>query len=110
MTMTDKTKHSGQFQWESAPKKLPTKLPPEVGKREKLRKDGTYGYVCNACGYPVGDHDGYCSECGARVAGTYFYYGKDCKPDEKLKKPTLKELLIKYEEEVLAQEDTLKEN
>lgn len=79
------------------------KLPPEVGKREKLRKDGTYGYVCNACGYPVGDHDGYCSECGARVAGTYFYYGKDCKPDEKPKKPTLKELLIKYEEQVMKQ-------
>lgn len=44
-------------------------------KREKLRKDGSYGYVCNACGYPVDDHDGYCSECGARVAGTLFYYG-----------------------------------
>lgn len=99
MTMTDKTKRSGR-----------TKLPPKVGMHEQLRKDGTYGYVCNACGYPVGDHDGYCSECGARVAGTYFYYGKDCKPDEKPKKPTLKELLIKYEEEVLAQEDALKEN
>lgn len=97
--MTDKTKHSGR-----------TKLPPEVGKSEKLRKDGTYGYVCNACGYPVGDHDGYCSECGARVAGTYFYYGKDCKPDEKPKKPTLKDLLAAYEAAVLAQEDTLKEN
>ena len=69
------------------------KLPPEVGKREKLRKDGTYGYVCNACGYPVGDHDGYCSECGARVAGTYFYYGKDCKPDEKPKIPLLEDIL-----------------
>lgn len=97
--MTDKTKHSGR-----------TKLPPEVGMHQQLRKDGTYGYVCNACGYPVGDHDGYCSECGARVSGTYFYYGKDCKPDEKPKKPTLKELLIKYEEAVLAQEDALKEN
>lgn len=43
-------------------------LPPNVGKREKLRKDGS-------CGYPVDDHDGYCSECGARVAGTLFYYG-----------------------------------
>lgn len=52
------------------------KLPPDVGMHQQLRKDGTYGYVCNACGYPVGDHDGYCSECGARVAGTYFYYGK----------------------------------
>ena len=50
-------------------------LPPNVGKREKLRKDRSYGYVCNACGYPVEDHDGYCSECGARVAGTLFYYG-----------------------------------
>lgn len=55
------------------------KLPPKVGKHEKLRKDGSYGYVCNACGYPVGDHDGYCSECGARVAGTLFYYGKHFK-------------------------------
>lgn len=36
------------------------KLPPEVGMHQELRKDGTYGYVCNACGYPVGDHDGYC--------------------------------------------------
>lgn len=97
--MTDKTKRSGRVQL----KNVPTKLPPKVGKREKLRKDGTYGYVCNACGYPVGDHDGYCSECGARVAGTYFYYGKDCKPDEKPKKPTLKELLIKYEEQVMKQ-------
>lgn len=52
-------------------------LPPNVGKREKLRKDGTYGYVCNACGYPVEDHDWYCSECGAKVAGTLFYYGVD---------------------------------
>lgn len=52
-------------------------LPPNVGKREKLIKYGTYGYVCNACGYPVGDHDGYCSECGARVSGTTFYYGVD---------------------------------
>lgn len=58
------------------------KLPPKIGKREKLRKDGSYGYVCNACGYPVGDHDGYCSECGARVAGTCFYYGVEHRPDE----------------------------
>lgn len=71
--MTDKIKHSGQFPWRmNAPK--------NVGKHEKLRKDGTYGYVCNACGYPVDDHDGYCSECGARVAGTYFYYGQECIP------------------------------
>lgn len=79
------------------------KLPPEVGKHEKLRKDGSYGYVCNACGYPVGDHDGYCSECGARVSGTYFYYGQDRTPHEKPKKPTLKELLAKYEAQVMAQ-------
>lgn len=79
------------------------KLPPEVGKHEKLRKDGTYGYVCNACDYPVGDHDGYSSECGARVAGTYFYYEKDCTPNKKPKKKTLKEVLAKYEAEVLAQ-------
>ena len=52
------------------------RLPPNVGKHECQRKDGSYGYVCNACGYSVGDHDGYCSECGARVAGTLFYYGK----------------------------------
>ena len=52
------------------------KLPPNVGKHERRRKDGSYGYVCNACGYPVEDHDGYCSECGARLAGTLFYYGK----------------------------------
>lgn len=38
------------------------------------------------------------------------YKENDCKPDEKPKKPTLKELLIKYEEAVLAQEDALKEN
>lgn len=61
------------------------KLPPEVGMHQELRKDGSYGYVCNACRYPVGDHDGYCSECGARVAGTYFYYGQDCTPDKKRK-------------------------
>ena len=54
-------------------------LPPNVGKHECQRKDGSYGYVCNACGYPVGDHDGYCSECGARVAGTLFYYGNHFK-------------------------------
>lgn len=69
------------------------KLPPKVGMHEKLRKDGTYGYVCNACGYPVGDHDGYCSECGARVAGTYFYYGKDRNPNKKSKKSIFKSLL-----------------
>ena len=86
------------------------KLPPEVGKREKLRKDGTYGYVCNACGYPVGDHDGYCSECGARVAGTYFYYGKDRTNNEKPKKPTLKELLIKYEEAVMKEYEEEKQH
>lgn len=59
------------------------KLPPKIGMHEKLRKDGSYGYVCNACGYLVGDHDGYCSECGARVAGTYFYYGVEHRSDEK---------------------------
>lgn len=79
------------------------KLPPEVGMHQQLRKDGTYGYVCNACGYPVDDHDGYCSECGARVSGTYFYYGLDRRPKEEPKKPTLKELLAKYEAAVLAQ-------
>lgn len=51
-------------------------LPPLSGKIEKKRKDGTYGYTCKECGYPVGDHDGYCSECGARIAETKFYYGK----------------------------------
>lgn len=80
------------------------KLPPEVGMHEKLRKDGTYGYVCNACGYPVGDHDGYCSECGARVAGTYFYYGQDRTLNEKSKKPALKDLLLAaYEATALKQ-------
>lgn len=54
-------------------------VPPNVGKHEELRKNIGYGYVCNACGYPVDDHDGYCSECGARVSGTYFYYGQDRK-------------------------------
>ncbi len=78
------------------------KLPPEVGKREKIRKDGTYGYVCNSCGYPVDDHDGYCSECGARVAGTYFYYGQDCTPNKNPKKKTLKEVLAKHEAEVMS--------
>lgn len=60
------------------------KLPPKIGMHEKLRKDGSYGYVCNACGYPVSDHDGYCSECGARVSGTYFYYGVEHRSDEKI--------------------------
>lgn len=60
------------------------KLPPKIGMHEKLRKDGTYGYVCNACGYPVGDHDGYCADCGARVSGTYFYYGVEHDPNEKV--------------------------
>lgn len=80
-------------------------IPPEVGKHEKLRKDGTYGYVCNACGYPVGDHDGYCSECGARVAGTCFYYGQDRTPNKKPKKKKvlLKDVLAKYEKEVMKQ-------
>lgn len=55
------------------------KLPPYVGAHEGKRNDGTYGYICNACGYPIGDHDGYCSECGARVAWTRFYYGLDRK-------------------------------
>lgn len=54
-------------------------LPPNVGKHECRRKDGSYGYICNACGYPVEGHDGYCSECGARVAGTLFYYGNHFK-------------------------------
>lgn len=72
--MTDEKKRSGRYPWGDPPL--------NVGKREKLRKDGTYGYVCNACGYPVGDHDGYCSECGARVAGTYFYYGLDRNPNK----------------------------
>ncbi len=72
-------------------------LPPEVGKHEALRTDGSYGYVCNACGYPVGDHDGYCSECGARVSGTYFYYGQDRTPNKKPKKVLLKDVLAKYE-------------
>lgn len=49
--MTDGKKRSGRYPWGD--------LPPNVGKHEKLRKDGTYGYVCNACGYPVDDHDGY---------------------------------------------------
>lgn len=53
----------------------PKILPPYVGMKEGKRKDGSYGYKCNVCGYPVGDHDGYCSECGARVGGTLFYYG-----------------------------------
>lgn len=79
------------------------KLPPDVGMHEQLRKDGTYGYVCNACGYPVGDHDGYCSECGARVGGTYFYYGQDRTPNEKSKKPALKDLLAAYEATALKQ-------
>ena len=74
--MTNEKKRSGRFPWR-------IDVPENVGKREKLRKDGTYGYVCNACGYPVGDHDGYCSECGARVSGTYFYYGKDRTPNDK---------------------------
>ena len=64
-----------------------------------------YGDVCNACGYPVGDHDGYCSECGARVSGTYFYYGQDRTPHEKPKKVLLKDVLAKYEAEVLAQHE-----
>lgn len=68
-------------------------LPPRSGKIEKKRKDGTYGYVCKECGYPVGDHDGYCSECGARVAGTCFYYGKDRNPNKKSKKSIFKSLL-----------------
>lgn len=79
------------------------KLPPNVGMHEKLRTDGTYGYVCNACGYPVCDHDGYCSECGARVSGTYFYYGLDRPVNKKPKGPTLHEVLAKYEASVLAQ-------
>lgn len=79
------------------------KLPPEVGMHEKLRKDGTYGYVCDACGYPVDDGDGYCSECGARVAGTYFYYGKDRNPNKKSKKPALKDLLAAYKATALKQ-------
>lgn len=79
------------------------KLPPDVGMHEQLRKDGTYGYVCNACGYSVGDHDGYCSECGARVGGTYFYYGQDRTPNEKSKKPALKDLLAAYEATALKQ-------
>lgn len=71
--MSNEVKHSGRYPWGD--------IPPKVGMHEKLRKDGTYGYVCNACGYPVDDHDGYCSECGARVSGTYFYYGSysDCR-------------------------------
>lgn len=72
--MTDGKKRSGRYPLGG--------LPPNVGKHETLRKDGTYGYVCNACGYPVNDHDGYCSECGARVAGTYFYYGLDLSPNK----------------------------
>jgi hypothetical protein len=59
-------------------------LPKCVGMHEKQRSDGTYGYVCNLCGYPVRDGDGYCSECGARVGGTLFYLGKTysrCKHD-----------------------------
>lgn len=80
------------------------KLPPEVGMHEELRKDGTYGYVCNACGYPVGDHDGYCSECGARVAGTYFYYGQDREPHKKSKRKTFAAIVREIETEISAKE------
>ena len=51
--MSDEVKHSGRYPW--------CNVPPNVGKHETLRKNSGYGYVCNACGYPVGDHDGYCS-------------------------------------------------
>lgn len=56
-------------------------LPPCYGKFEKKRADGSYGYVCGCCERPVGDHDGYCSECGARVSGTLFYLGTDHSQD-----------------------------
>lgn len=85
------------------------KLPPKIGKREKLRKDGTYGYICNACGYPVGDHDGYCSECGARVAGTYFYYGQDCTPDKKPKIKTFADI-VRENETKISEKEKYKEN
>lgn len=95
--MSNETKHSGRFLWGS--------VPPEVGKCEKLRKDGSYGYVCNACGYPVGDHDGYCSECGARVSGTYFYYGIDRNPNKKSKRKTFADIVRENEAEISAKED-----
>lgn len=80
------------------------KLPPEVGMHQELRRDGSYGYVCNACGYPVGDHDGYCSECGARVAGTYFYYGQYLNPHEKPKRKTFADIVRENEIKILDKE------
>lgn len=85
------------------------KLPPKVGKHEKLRTDGTYGYVCNACGYPVGDHDGYCSERDERVTGTYFYYGQDCTPDKKPKIKTFADI-VRENETKISEKEKYKEN
>lgn len=90
--MSNETKRSGRYPWGS--------VPPEVGKHEKLREDGSYGYVCNACGYPVDDHDGYCSECGARVSGTYFYYGMDRNPNKKPKRKTFADIVREIETEI----------
>lgn len=80
------------------------KLPPYAGMHEAVRKDGSYGYICNACGYPVNDHDNYCSKCGANVSDTLFYYGKYRKIDYKAERTAFKELFIEYDK-VLSKED-----
>ena len=53
------------------------KIPPMLGKYKGYRQDGSYGYICRTCGCSVVDHDHYCSECGARIAETLTYCGKE---------------------------------
>lgn len=71
------------------------KLPPYAGTHESMRTDGKHGLACNACEYPVDDHDEYCSKCGARLAETRFYYGLNRKVNKKPKGPTLTDVLKK---------------
>lgn len=79
------------------------KLPPYAGVHKYKRNDGIYGYICNACGYSVGDNDTYCSKCGARLSENTFYYDLERKINKKPKETTLHEVFAKYEAAVLAQ-------